>query len=82
MLLIAQRETTRLRREEGFGNTDVAAARSTVNENSTDLGLLDVSGLRLDELLAEPDDSAFRRALDRILSPSSASACNGFQANI
>jgi hypothetical protein len=52
-----------------------------MNENSADLGLLDVRGLGLGELLSEPDDSAFRRALDRILS-SSGDACNGFQAAI
>jgi hypothetical protein len=52
-----------------------------MNENSADLGLLDLRDLGLDELLSEPDDSALRRALDRILSPSG-DACNGFQANI
>lgn len=49
--------------------------------NSADLGLLDVRGIGLDELLREPDDSAFRQALDRILSPSG-DACHGFSANI
>lgn len=52
-----------------------------MNENSADLGLLDVRGFGLDELLSEPDDSAFKRALDRILC-SSDDACNGFSANI
>jgi hypothetical protein len=52
-----------------------------MNENSSDIGLLDLRGLGLHELLSEADDSAFRRALDRIMSPSH-DACNGFQANI
>jgi hypothetical protein len=53
-----------------------------MNENSTDLGLLDVSGLMLDQLLSEPDNSAFARALDRVLSLDDGSVCNGFSANI
>jgi hypothetical protein len=52
-----------------------------MKENSADLGLLDVRGIRFDELLNDSNDAAFRRALDRILSPSD-DACNGFQANI
>lgn len=53
-----------------------------MNENVTDPGLMDVSGLKLDELLSKLGDSAFRLALDRILSPEADDACNGFQANI
>ncbi len=53
-----------------------------MNENAADPGLIDVSELQLDELLSKPDDSAFRRALNRILSSGTGNACNGFQANI
>jgi hypothetical protein len=52
-----------------------------MSESPSELGLIDVNGLQLDELLREPDDSAFRRALTRILS-GTGSACNGFTANI
>ncbi len=53
-----------------------------MNENAADLGLIDVSELQLDDLLSKPDDSAFRHALNRILSSEFGNACNGFQANI
>jgi FXSXX-COOH protein len=53
-----------------------------MEENVANCGLLDVSKLRLEELMAEADDSALRRALDRILSPQADGACNGFQASI
>jgi len=53
-----------------------------MNENSSDFALVDVSELQLDELLSKPDNTAFRRALMRILSPGTGDACNGFQANI
>jgi hypothetical protein len=52
-----------------------------MKEDSADLGLLDVRGLGVDQLLSEPNDPAFRRALDRILSPSG-SACSAFQSTI
>jgi hypothetical protein len=65
----------------GVADDGRTRARSAMNEDSADLGLLDVRGLGLSELLSESNDSAFRRALDRILSPSG-DACNGFQANI
>jgi len=56
--------------------------RGVMNENVADRGLLDVSNLGLGELIAETDDSALRRALNRILSSSADGACNGFQASI
>ena len=80
-LLIAQSKralTVVGERSPDIGGT---AARSMMNENSADLGLMDVRSLGLDELLSESDDSAFRQALDRLLSPSG-DACNGFQSNI
>jgi hypothetical protein len=59
-----------------------AAVRGVMNENIDDRGLLDVSKLGLGELMAETDDSAFGRALNRILSSPADGACNGFQASI
>ena len=53
-----------------------------MDENVADCKLLDVSELRLDELMAETDDSALRRAVNRVLSSPPDDACNGFQASI
>ena len=53
-----------------------------MTEDVADHGLLDVSGLRLGEQLDEGDESAFARALERILAPGVDGTCNGFQASI
>jgi hypothetical protein len=57
-------------------------ARNTMNENSIDHGLLDVRGLGLRELLSDPDNSAFGRALDRIMATSGNACIGGFSATI
>jgi len=44
-------------------------------------GLIDVTGLALDDRLTDADESALARALARILA-SDEEACNGFQASI
>ena len=44
-------------------------------------GLIDVTGLALDERLTDADESALARALARILA-SDEDTCNGFQASI
>jgi len=53
-----------------------------MSEDIADHGLLDLGGLRLDEQLDESDESAFARALKRILAPGADGACNGFTASI
>jgi hypothetical protein len=53
-----------------------------MNENSIDHGLLDVRGLGLRELLSDPDNSAFGRALDRIMATSGNACIGGFSATI
>lgn len=53
-----------------------------MNENVADHALLDVSELRLDELMGESNDSALTRALNRILSSPADGAFNGFSASI
>jgi hypothetical protein len=61
---------------------DETAVRDVMDEDVADCGLLDVSELGLDELMAHADDSALGRALNRILSSPADGACNGFQASI
>jgi hypothetical protein len=53
-----------------------------MDENVSDCALLDVSELGLEELMTKADDSALRRALNRILSSPADGMCNGFQASI
>ena len=53
-----------------------------MSDNVPDLGLLDVSKLRLDELLNEADESALVRALNRVLRSTADDACNTFNAII
>jgi hypothetical protein len=53
-----------------------------MKESPTDPGLLDMHGIQLDKLLSEPDESAFKRALDRILATSGNACIGGFQATI
>lgn len=52
-----------------------------MDEDLADGGLIDVTGLALDEQLTEDDESALARALERILA-SDEEPCNGFQASI
>lgn len=53
-----------------------------MNEDVTDGVLIDVTGLDLDELLAEPDESSLARALGRVLACNADGASNGFQSSI
>ena len=52
-----------------------------MKEDFPDGGLIDVTGLTLDEQLAEPDENALDRALARLFAAGE-EACNGFQASI
>jgi hypothetical protein len=53
-----------------------------MSDDVPDLELMDVSRLRLDELLNQADESALVRALNRVLCSTATDACNGFQASI
>lgn len=53
-----------------------------MSEDVTDGVLIDVTGLDLDELLAEADEPSLARALGRVLACNADGPSNGFQSSI
>jgi hypothetical protein len=57
-------------------------ARRTMNKDTTDGGLIDVTELDLDELLSRVDEPSLTSALNRILISSGDTGSYGFNARI
>ncbi len=53
-----------------------------MDEDMSDCGLIDVSGLSLSDLSDDAKESALATALNRILVSTEGGLCNGFNASI